>query len=315
MKNNLAGSTGSLALHRDPLAWGGSSFPSYEGRLEDPPSSAAAPASPAPASSPAASPAAPAAPAASPTAPSATAPVDWKSAPAQLRQAYETTKAEHDKYLAIGKPDEVQAQVQQLQTIRTQTFDLGKKMGFSDAEIGEAFARKPVETLLWLRQQAAQGRQPAAPGAAPQGPQDLEKMIDERLSPVTTYLNQQATEAANSRFETEFTRIFNEAFPEGENDVKEFLFDFTSELMKYDQEALLRLKKEGKVSDVQKYFKTASDRLTNVFTKWQGYQQKRAGQKPGGVPQAAAPAGPGYTLQDVIEGNENAIKNIPSMRR
>lgn len=314
MKTNLVGGTGSPAqTYRDPYMWGGSSFPSYDGRLEDP--SAATPASPAPAATPAASPAASATPAASPA---ATGPaVDWKTAPAQLRTAYEQTKAEHDKYLAIGKPEDIQSQVTQFKAIQDQTFDLGRKLGYQDDELQEAFSKKPVETLIWLRQQAA-ARASAAPQRRtdPNAPdKNLERLVDQRLAPVTEYLNQQATDAANGRFETEFGRLFTEAFPEGDTELKEFLFDFTSELMKYDSAALLRLKKEGKVSDIAKYFKQASDRFNTVHTKYQGYQQKRLGGVKKDDPTPAGPAKPGFNLQDIIEGNANAVAAIPSMQR
>lgn len=318
MNNNSAViKSESLADFTSSINWGGTGYGAYEGRCEVPAASPAAPPAATPAApvvaTPAASPAAPGSAAASPAA--GDTKIDWATAPAQLRTAYETTKAQLEKYSALGiTPEQVQSAHATYTTIRTEAVELASDLGFTEAQVDRAMQKDPAGTLLWLRNKARE----SAPPANKDG--DVESLVrtqvEQATKPINDYVNKQMTDSANTRFEGEFNRLFDAEYPDKEfpAEIKSAFLDLTSEFIKYDKEALTRLKMDGKVSDVGKYYAQAKSYMEKLFTQWETYQTKKAGANGPPPPRKVGDVAPKLTIDDIIEGNEKAQGALSSMR-
>lgn len=274
----------------------------------------AAPPAAAPSGVPAASPAA-GVPAASPAvvAPTGADP-NTQQTPAQLRAAYETAKANLQPWEKLGaKPDEVSKVWQSHNQAVTEAAATAAKLGYTAQQVQDAVAELGVyKVTAWLEQQAAR-----------LGPPDPVKALEERLNktlePIISERQQAQIQKIYEKFEVATQNIVAEKLG-GADIVKQFpelatdIFDYASALMAADP-AIVAAVKKGDMAQVSKFVDQAYTRLTGSYQKFGELMQKRA------VPDGAKPAGDKprakakITLDDIINGRDNATSAIPSMRK
>ena len=254
----------------------------------------------------------PAAAAPAPAAPPAAPTVDWATAPAHFRTAYEKLKSDHEALEGtykplkeLGEPADLQRGYEAANRIYTELSTLGTAQGYPQEQIDEAFDKDPVGTLAFLRAEAAK----AGKGdGAPPKPEDIQRLIDQRVTdatkPLTEWHNEQLTTAANQRFESEYNKLFDADYKDAPPEFRQALYDVTSELIKYDQEALVALKTKGNTAAVAKYFAEGKKFMTQVYTAMNAMEQKRiaGGGGPRGPVPPGGPARKGPSLDDIISG-------------
>lgn len=236
----------------------------------------------------------------------------------KLRETYETTKGQLEKYSQLGKLEEIQPRLTVAQNMWTEASKLGKGLGYDEGQISQAMQKDPVNTLVFLRTKQADAAAARGPATTPNVDELVKHAIDKEVGPVKDYLNNQMTDQANSLFETTFNDLQATAFPEEQSvpqDVRDLIYDYTSEAMKYDADALKRLKLERKTSDVKKYFDEAKERVLKVCRAYAEHEQKRAGGGPPPPPPGKPGTGTKLSLDDIISGSDAAVKALPSMRR
>jgi hypothetical protein len=179
-----------------------------------------------------------------------------------LREAYENLKKEHEPYSKLGKVDEISSHVSIAQKITSQALELGKTLGYDEADIRNGLAADPEGTLLFLRQAAS---------AVPNDPNKaLEQLLEKRLKPIEERISKEdqvkASTEAQTRFNTAFdegikTLFKDESVPGEEQDL---IYEATLALLKRDGEAMKRLY-EGKTSDVLKYMTHARETFDKYY--------------------------------------------------
>lgn len=192
----------------------------------------------------------------------------------QLREQYETVKGNLTEWEKLGKREDVSQAFQIYQAQRTQALEICQELGYDDKDVLAAFAKDPAGTIAFLRAKQAEG-----------APQDVNRLVksqlDKELKPFREERERQISEQASNRYDAEWDRLYKAAYPQGlPEDVASFLYDVTTEMLSYDNDALQRLRAEGKVSDIAKYFNQAKEKLLKVFTAWGTHEQKQATGKP-----------------------------------
>lgn len=213
----------------------------------------------------------------------------------ELRTNYERTKTDLEKYTKLGKHEEISQHVQRWTAIESEALNIGKQLGYTEKEVREALGVDPIKTMHLLRTKARQG------GARnPDVSKLVEEQVQKHLTPFQERMNAEATERAEQSFNGEFDRLLKDAFPSGlAPEVEDIFYNVTSEMMKYDEAALQRLKNEGKVADVAVYFQKSKDILVKAFQAWQ--KQEEAGLS-GNSPTPSRPPGQKRpTLDEMIE--------------
>jgi hypothetical protein len=228
----------------------------------------------------------------------------------QLREAYEGVKAKFEPYEKLNlKPDQIQQYSGVYQKLYGEAQNIGTNLGYTEQEIAEALALNPVATMDLLRtqmQQAEQERQQS-------GRADLEDMaqqlVEQRLGPIEQRENQRMTDAANQLFEQTTRQLAVESFKAEGLDVAnippeemDLLMSATSEILKYDQDALKALKYEGKTAAIQKAFQEARTAFDKYYLARVGRDKTRL--QPARPGQPASPANGAakkHTLDELID--------------
>jgi len=136
--------------------------------------------------------AAPAAPTGAPAAPAAPT-LDWSTAPAHFRHAYEKLKTDHEALRTtsqgaadrwkpleqLGAPEDLQRGYTIANKMYTEMTTLATAQGYSQDEIDEAFDKDPAAALTFLREEARKGgaatvNADSAPKTSSDAPPDVE---------------------------------------------------------------------------------------------------------------------------------------------
>lgn len=250
--------------------------------------------------------------------------MDWKTAPEQFRSSYEALKTEHEAYKALGLPPEaIKSQVEKFTAYQNLAHQFGEALGFTKEQVNQHFAQRPLETLAYLRQkyQEAVAARGGNSNGGNNGQEDPVEAIKQELmgevAPLKQFVAQQVTQAAIGLFNTEFDRLIDTNFKDADldQDERDFLYKTTTEMMKYDRDAMTRLRNDQKVSDVEKYFKQAQELYLKLQQRFEARTTKRLGNQPKGGNQNGQQGNqPAFTLDDIISGNDKAVAAIPSMR-
>jgi hypothetical protein len=336
-----------LARLESLLQWGGADFPSYQGFMNTAPvvpSGEGAPASGSPAATGGGTggpssgvnqgaPPAPtgAQPGGSPSTgqPGVTGPgsgpIDWKTAPAHFRTEYEAVKAKIDALEGLGGYESVQARTQIVNGLIDEAYTIGDKLGYDEADVQAALKKDFVKTVNFLRTKAAESQaQGGKPGGRQQGDEDLQATIDAKLKPMNEWFDNQLTETGNAKFtqtfQTELKTAFGDEVANLPKEFRQLLYDATSEMFKYDTEALKDLKFKGRTAKVAEHFGKARTMVEKAFNSYHQYMLAKQGRvAAGGQPVAPGVGGAkgksAFSLDDVILGNDNALAALPSMKR
>lgn len=232
---------------------------------------------------------------------------------AQLRTAYESIKKEYEPWQNLGvKPE----QVSQFQSVYQRTFEevgsIGRALGYPDDEIIEALQENPVATLDYLRDEMARAQQGQQQDRGDAQLQDLiEQRVQEGIAPIQEWQNQRLTQEANSLFERTAYQLAAESFKKEGLDIANvpqdelfLLTSATSEILKYDEDALRALKYQGSTAAVQKAFTEAQTMLDKYYLARRGRDGGAPAQR--GAQQQQAQRGPNGqfkkpSLDDLIQ--------------
>ena len=224
-----------------------------------------------------------------------------------LRQNYES-------YKKLGDLDKLQPEVQGYRGAIAKVHELGRNLGYSEDSVQAAFLNDPVATIQAL-QAEAQERAKNPPTRETPNANDPRAIVREEISPIVQFVQKQMTDAANTRFENEFTSLLSSdaEFKDCPPEVRDAIKDMVSESFKHDEPAMQRLL-QGKTSDIKKYVDGVKERflkVVNAHSQWKGTRTA-----PGETKQTTDPSGKkNFTLDDIINGNDNAVAAIPSLRR
>jgi hypothetical protein len=198
----------------------------------------------------------------------------------QLREQYEATKGKLEPWEKLNaRPEDVASQFPIIQKMATEAKTLGAQLGYDAKEVEEFFAKDPVQVLAYLRQQA-QTRE-KEPLTQADLKKELDRMVEDRLKPITAREDARMNKEAEFKFNGEFERLFNKDFKDGlPDEVKTAIFEMVGQLVGEDPEAIKRLKFEGQVADVAKHFEAAKNRVLKIFSAWSAHERKRAGNEP-----------------------------------
>jgi hypothetical protein len=250
--------------------------------------------------------------------------VNWDSAPQQLRDAYQTTKRSLDdlqqKYQPWQQLNVKPEDIGQFQGVYNKVFQeagaIGRGLGYPDAEIIEALREDPVRTIDFLRNEAARMEQG---GQERGGQEDLGDLVaqhvQQAISPIQERENLRATNEANSLFERTVHQMAVDTFKAEGVDVAQIpqdemfmLASATSEILKYNEDALRGLKYEGKTAPIQQAFQEARTMLDKYYLARAGRDRARVQppQRGGFPPQPGQPAKK-PTLDEII--NDPSVIN------
>lgn len=321
--------------------WGGATYPAYQGYLNSPAAvTPAAPSSGAPsAASPTAPPAAPAtpvtpavpsspaSPAAAPTGP--TAAPSPATAPDSNAENLAVIRRSHEFVQKFGGVEKVTPAIERYTKMYDTSKTLATQLGYSPESFEDAFAQDPgmIHQHLIGEARRAQAERTAADGQVPKEVRDL---LNRELAPVRSVLQRQRAEAANRIVDSDFdTRLSSHSLFTGKSvpqGVKEAIYDRFVDLAVADQKTQQAILDNGDASGLAAHFdKAVADYFAsvNAYNAWangNGPQPGNSGGRPRGpdgqfLPAAAAPtsANP-FSLQDVIDGEDNATKALPSLR-
>lgn len=251
----------------------------------------------------------------------------------QLRSAYDSLKSKYEPWEKWGV-DFQQAQTFQqgyqavFNEINEAVQVLGEMTGrmYGEDEIQEAIqAHGLVATFDWLRDKVVQTQQQMDEGGGAPDPRQLQDVVQQHvnraLGPIQQRENLRMTNEANAVFERTVHGLISEAFKKDGFDIGAvsqdeitLLTDATSEMMKYDPQALVALKMEGKTAPIQKYFAQARTILDKYYMARATRERSRAGGGPpgGGRPPAGVPPegnGQRPSLDEMIN-NPNSIRRF-----
>lgn len=292
------------------LSWGGPSYASYEGQLN---SAAVTPGTADTGSQPTGG-TAEGAPAASPAA-------DGKAASStagpnednirQLRTSHEELTG---KWQKLGDYEKVSSAVQQFTKFETEATETAKALGYDADDFTAAWQKDPIKVIQILRQEAAEAEKRGDPDGSGRRIEDLvNRRVQDAIKPITEQHNQQLTEKANNLFQTTVSELIKTDYADAPKEVNEFLSDMVSEILKYDSDGLKALKMEGKTAPVQAAYKIAKDMWLRAVNSYIGWQQNKAPNSGGNAGGGNAKA-PKLTLDDIIDGNANATKQMSTFK-
>lgn len=234
---------------------------------------------------------------------------------AQLRSAYEQIKQKFEPFEKLNlKPE----QITQYSTVYQKSFEaaaeLGRQLGYPDAEIVEALLENPVETVNFLRNELQQRRD--GQQQQQQDPNlDLNELVEQRLqqalAPINERENLRMTNEANSVFERTTYQMAADMYKAEGLDIANvppdevsMLMSAASEIMKYDEDALRALKYEGKTASIQRAFTEAKTMLDKYFV-------ARSGRSGGARPAAAPGRAPNGQFQPgMVNGKKATLDDI-----
>lgn len=232
----------------------------------------------------------------------------------QLRETYENLKKEFEPWQKLGaKPEQVNQWKAGYEEVFNEASELAQNLGYEESDLSEAIQAKGLSAVrdflrqqAWQRQQAAQGDQGAQSELAMR--EQMEELVQQHIGPIQERENLRQTEAANQLFERTVHQLAVEHFKAEGLDVAQIpqdemslLMSATSEILKYDEKALLALKYEGKTAAVQQAFKEAQTYLDKYYLARAGRDRARLQPARPGQPQQAQPGAKKYTLDELAE--------------
>ena len=314
-------------LVRDPYSWGGPTYPSYDGRMEDPPAPAPGAGStggppppggsaPPPGAGDKGAPPAPGEPGTGEPGPGK--PADSEGL-RNLRGAYDGLKGKHKPFEDLGATAEELGASHKFYTEYNQQISaIAQELDYPDEQIKAAIAQHGLaQTLQFLQQEKAK-----VDSGKSQGDKDLEtrlqSSIDRRFKPLQDAEQQRQLEASSRRFDSRFDGLYGKRYT-GEKALsdggKELLYDHVSAALLDDPDALQRFQ-AGKGADLERIFAEQGDRFDKAIQAEVQRELERVGA--GGVSpgpgQKGKPRDATLTLDDIMLGTEKAQKAMPSLR-
>lgn len=228
----------------------------------------------------------------------------------QLREAYEGVKAKFEPFEKLNvKPEQIQQYSGVYQKVYNEASAVGRELGYPDEEIAEALAEDPLRTIEFLRNQAQTAHEQRQQAGGPEQLEDLVRQyVEPVLGPIQQRENQRMTDSANQLFEQTTRQLAVESFKaEGIEvgnipaDEMDFLMTATSEILKYDDQALHSLKYEGKTASIQKAFQDARTALDKYYLARSGREKAKLTPARPGAPVPQQNNGRKPTLDEMIE--------------
>jgi hypothetical protein len=249
-----------------------------------------------------------------------------------------TIRASHEALQRLGGLDKVQGAVERYNRMHDTSAEIATQLGYTPESFEAAFAESPAEIYTHLLNEFEVAQRASGRGDGTRGEvnQVLQDHLNRQLQPIRQHIIRQQAREANDRVDSEFGRLFGEqTLFKGKQvpaEVRDFVYNHFTDLVKWDdnvQNAVL----QGDVSKLQPLFDKAVANLVAFSNNWAKWTTGSAGTGAGTGTGTGANAGAGtgtgeggtgagngngarnpFSLDDIIEGNENATRALPSMR-
>lgn len=198
----------------------------------------------------------------------------------------------------------------QFTAMKTEGATIGKALGYTDAELKEAFDADPVFALSQLRQAKADADAAARVTQKPGETQiNYEKRIQEEVAkqtkPFTDHINKQLSDAIVGKIGEAFTISYDAALPNTPPEVRDLVKDYVDEYLVANPNLIVAMKARGDYSSIDSAIKVVAGRLTSVFKAWVQAETTRTGGRPAASTTPGSPTTPvrhsKYTLDDIID--------------
>lgn len=201
--------------------------------------------------------------------------INWETAPAQFREAFNAQKrafeelqGKYTPYEKLGNPQDIA----RIQTQHTQAFNAAKGLAdglqIPDAELRQAIDQYGLAAVLnQLRQEQWEAEQADAGNQDVIREQELNQRINDAvrqgLSPIQERENQRITHEGNQLVERTISELATTALKSSgvdwnglPNEYKNFVLTGVTEALKYDDQGLLDIKFKGQTAPIQRAFQT-----------------------------------------------------------
>ena len=266
-----------------------------------------------------------------PAAPSGGAPaatvINWETAPAQFREAFNAQKrafeelqGKYSGYEKLGKPEDIG----RIQTQHTQAFTHAKGIAdglqIPEAELRAAIDQYGLAAVLnqlqqeqWEKEQADSGNQDVL--RERELDQRIEERLQQHLSPIQQRENERLVHTGNQLVENTISELATNALKAANidwaglpNEYKNFVMTGVTEALKYDEQGMKDVKFRGATAPVQRAFQTFTA-MADAY-----YLARRAAEgnvrapaaRPGAAP-PAKPNGKGPSLDEMFN-NPDSIR-------
>lgn len=238
----------------------------------------------------------------------------------------EVLRTSHAKLAELGGVEKVSAAVATYQKTYDGAKALATQLGYTPESFEEAWKTDAAEVIAHLKSEArtAEDRSNSDPAT----------LVDRKLAPVTSYIQQQMAKTANQGLESEFNTMFsNHALFKDKvvpAEVKSAIQDHFADLIKWDKGALDKCL-HGDFSGAKVHFEKALANMTQFSNKWMEWMSGgQPGTPPGTPPAPNRPGAPrgvdgqfvsadgkpkGNFLNALAEGEEDAFQHLSTTRR
>lgn len=201
--------------------------------------------------------------------------INWETAPAQFREAFNAQKrafeelqGKYTPYEKLGNPQDIA----RIQTQHTQAFGAAKSiadnLNVSEQELRENIDKyglapvlRTLQEMQWEAEQTAAGNQDVL--QQQELDQRIESLVEQRLSPIQQRENQRITHEGNQLVERTISELATTALKSSgvdwnglPNEYKNFVLTGVTEALKYDEQGLLDIKFKGQTAPIQRAFQT-----------------------------------------------------------
>lgn len=258
--------------------------------------------------------------------------IDWNTAPQQLRDAFNTTKrtleelqAKYQPWDKLGvRPEDVQNFQGGYQQVYSEIKGIGDSLGISEQEVADAIRQHGlVRVLDHLRQEAYDADQVANGNQDAINDRDLqdriESMVEQRLSPIQQRENMRLVHEANSLTERTIHdlavsnfKALGMDYAQAPAALRDFITTGVTEVLKYDDDALVALKMEGKTAGIQKAFQTFQSMWDAAYLARRAMEtgaRPAPGAAPGRPAQGNQPPGKAKSIDELID-NPDRIREL-----
>lgn len=227
----------------------------------------------------------------------------------------------HELVSKFGGSEKLGTVAQRYEQIYGSAKTLATQLGYTAESFEEAFASDPIDVVSHLRSEAAQAEDARNNGAPP----DPAQAMSRELAPIKSHIARQMAREANQTVDSGFDNMLktNTLFADKTVPAKlrSAVYNAFTDRVKWDKPLQQKiLAGDDAAVGLQQHFDAALAGIVegyHEYGSWVGNGGTNT-PAPGGQPRTAAPASPGskpsFSLDDILEGNDNATKAMPSLR-
>lgn len=198
---------------------------------------------------------------------------------------------------------------------------LATQLGYTAESFEEAFASDPIDVVSHLRSEAARAEDARNNGAPP----DPAQAMSRELAPIKSHIARQMAREANQTVDSGFDNMLktNTLFADKTVPAKlrSAVYNAFTDRVKWDKPLQQKiLAGDDAAVGLQQHFDAALAGIVEGYNEYGSWVGNGGTNTPasGGQPRTAAAAPPSskpsFSLDDILEGNDNATKAMPSLR-